>query len=47
MNININSFENMKKNITKVAYGSATTLEAIIVSPVFRIHREFNIFLYN
>lgn len=30
MNININSFENMKKNISKVAYGSATTLEAII-----------------
>ena len=30
MNINIKSFENMKKNITKVAYGSATTLEAII-----------------
>ena len=30
MNININTFENMKKNITKVAYGSATPLEAII-----------------
>lgn len=30
MNININSFENMKKRISKVAYGSAITLEAII-----------------